>query len=80
MGKRIAIGIRINSWCGVEEIDGFGGAAPGGKIGLAWASIICYSSNAFVALVTPLELDFRGAASYNSQPFCFTAEASSGIK
>jgi hypothetical protein len=36
---------------------------------LANASSIWYYSVAFVALVTPLELDFRGAASYNSRPF-----------
>jgi hypothetical protein len=36
---------------------------------LANASSIWYSLYAFVALVTPLELDFRGAASYNSRPF-----------
>jgi hypothetical protein len=48
---------------------GFGAVVPGGNNVLANTSAIWYSLLAFVALVTPLELDFRGAASYNSRPF-----------
>jgi hypothetical protein len=53
----------------MRGIAGMGHVFLEETIVLANASSIWYSSGAFVALVTPLELDFRGAASYNSRPF-----------